>query len=58
VKIRVLAAGSVIFTVTFAQPPASSRSMSSLAVTVVPAGGGWLVYDVEPAIAGDFGGGP
>ena len=57
-KVRVLAAGSVIFTVTFAQPPAHSRGLSSLAVTVVPAGGGWLVYDVEPASAGNLGGGP
>jgi len=57
-KIRVLAAESVIFTVTSAQPAAGGPGLSSLAVTVVRAGGGWLVYDVEPASAGDFGGGP
>ena len=57
-KIRVLAAGSVIFTLTFAQPAASGPGLPALAVTVVPAGGGWLVYDVEPASAGNLGGGP
>ena len=57
-KIRVLAAGSVIFTVTFGQPAAGDRGPPSLAVTVVPAGSGWLVYDVEPASAGNLGGGP
>jgi hypothetical protein len=57
-KIRVLAAESVIFTVTFAQPAADSRGLPALAVTVVPAAGGWLVYDVEPASAGNLGGGP
>ena len=57
-EVRVLAAGSVIFTITFAQPAAGGPGLPSLAVTVVPAGGGWLVYDVEPASAGDVGGGP
>lgn len=57
-KVRVLAAGSVTFIVTFAPPAAGGPGMPSLAVTVVPAGGGWLVYDVEPASAGDLGGGP
>jgi len=57
-KIRVLAAGSVIFTLTFAQPAAGGSGLPALAVTVVPAGSGWLVYDVEPASAGNLGGGP
>jgi hypothetical protein len=56
--IRVLAAGSVIFTVTLAQPAPGGSGLPALAVTVVPAGSGWLVYDVEPASAGNLGGGP
>jgi hypothetical protein len=55
--IRDLAPGSVTVTVAVAQVITSasgtSQATASLAVTVVPAGGGWLVWDIEPASAGN-----
>ncbi len=59
-QIRDLTATSVIFTVQVREAIASgaSRSVSTaaLAVTVTRRGGGWAVYDIEPAAAGDTGG--
>ena len=55
--IRDLAPGSVTVTVTVAQVITSAagtgKSTDSLAVTVIPAGGGWAVWDIEPASAGN-----
>ena len=55
--IRDLDPGSVTVTVTIAQVITSaagtSKSAEPLAVTVVPAGGGWAVWDIEPASAGN-----
>jgi hypothetical protein len=55
--IRDLDPGSVTVTVAVAQVITSasgtSQSAASLAVTVVPAGSGWAVWDVEPASAGN-----
>jgi hypothetical protein len=55
--IRDLDPGSVTVTVAVAQVITSasgtSQSAASLAVTVVPAGGGWAVWDIEPASAGN-----
>jgi hypothetical protein len=60
-RIRDLAAGFVIITVQVRQviTTASGRSdvPDDLAVTVVRAGGGQAVWDVEPAAAGNTGGG-
>jgi hypothetical protein len=53
VKVRDLATGSLTFTV-----QATSGGESAVwAVTVVPAARGWLAYDIEPASAGNAGGG-
>ena len=55
--IRDLQPGSVTVTVAVAQVITSAsgtrQSAATLAVTVVPAGGGWLVWDIEPASAGN-----
>ena len=55
--IRDLTPGSVTVTVTAAQVITSSsgtsRSSASWAVTLTPAGSGWLVWDIEPAGAGN-----
>jgi hypothetical protein len=55
--IRDLEPGSVTVTVAVAQVITSasgtSQATASLAVTVVPSGGGWLVWDIEPASAGN-----
>jgi hypothetical protein len=59
-RIRDLTPGSVTLTVTVRQvitsTSGSSTTASSLAVTLTPSGGGWQVYDVEPAAAGNTGG--
>jgi hypothetical protein len=61
-RIRDLTAGSVIITVQVRQviTSASGRSevADDLAVTVIRAGGGQAVWDVEPAAAGNTGGDP
>lgn len=55
--IRDLTPGSVTVTVGVRQVITStsgtSTSAASLAVTVVPAGSGWAVWDIEPASAGN-----
>jgi hypothetical protein len=55
--IRDLDPGSATVTVTVAQVITSttgtSHSTASLAITVVPAAGGWAVWDIEPATAGN-----
>jgi hypothetical protein len=55
--IRDLTPGSVTVTVTAAQVITSSsgtsRSLAGWAVTLTPAGSGWLVWDIEPAGAGN-----
>ena len=55
--IRDLTPGSVTVTVSVRQTVTSasgtSTTTASLAVTVVPAGGGWSVWDIEPASAGN-----
>ena len=55
--IRDLTPGSVTVTVTVAQvitgSSGTSRSSASWAVTLTPAGSGWLVWDIEPAGAGN-----
>ena len=55
--IRDLTPGSVTVTVTAAQVITSSsgtsRSSVAWAVTLTPAGDGWLVWDIEPAGAGN-----
>ena len=55
--IRALTPGSVSFTVTVAQvitdSSGTSRSTTGWAVTLTPAGTGWLVWDIEPADAGN-----
>jgi hypothetical protein len=61
-QIRDLTPGSATLTVTTVQvitgTSGTSTTTSSLAVTLTPAsGGGWQVYDVEPAAAGNTGGG-
>lgn len=55
VRVRDLAAGSVILTVTarVRQGGATATSTAGLAVTVVSGTAGWAVYDVEPATAGN-----
>jgi hypothetical protein len=56
-EIRDLTPGSVTVTVTAAQVITSSsgtsRTSASWAVTLTPAGTGWLVWDIEPAAAGN-----
>lgn len=54
--IRLVTAGMVIVTVQARQLTAGAAGEVSLAVTLVPAGSGWAVYDAEPASAGDSGG--
>jgi hypothetical protein len=58
--IRLITAGMIIVTVQVRQDTSSAggraSATASLAVTLVPAGGGWQVYDAEPASAGDSGG--
>jgi hypothetical protein len=55
--IRDLTPGSVTVTVTAAQVITSSsgtsRTSAALAVTLIPEGPGWLVWDIEPASAGN-----
>ncbi len=55
--IRDLTPGSVTVTATAAQVITSSsgtsRSTADWAVTLTPAGSGWLVWDIEPASAGN-----
>ena len=55
--IRDLTPGSVTVTVTVAQVITSSsgtsRTSASWAVTLTPEGSGWLVWDIEPAGAGN-----
>ncbi len=55
--IRDLTPGSVTVTVTAAQVITSrsgtSRAVAAWAVTLIPAGTGWLVWDIEPASAGN-----
>ena len=59
-QIRDLTPGSVIITVQVRQVTTSASGHSQvpddLAVTVVRAGGGQAVWDVEPAAAGNTGG--
>jgi hypothetical protein len=56
-QVRDLTPASVTITVTAAQVITSSsgtsRSSASWAVTLTPAGSGWLVWDIEPADAGN-----
>jgi hypothetical protein len=55
--IRDLTPGSVTITATATQviigSSGTSRSSASWAVTLTPAGSGWLVWDIEPAGAGN-----
>jgi hypothetical protein len=55
--IRDLTPGSVTITVTAAQVITSSsgtsRATADWAVTLTPEGSGWLVWDIEPAAAGN-----
>jgi hypothetical protein len=57
VRVRDLAAGSVILTVTVRVRRAggAGTTTAGLAVTVVMGTAGWAVYDVEPATAGNTG---
>jgi hypothetical protein len=59
-QIRDLTATSLIFTVRVREAITSGAgrrvSTDDLAITVSRWGGGWAVYDVEPAAAGDTGG--
>ena len=60
---RMLAPGMIILTVQVRQvttsPSGTSQAVTSLAITLIPeGGGGWAVYDAEPASAGDAGGVP
>jgi hypothetical protein len=56
-QIRDLTPGSVTVTVTVQQVTTSARGTSqataSYAVTLTPAGGGWAIWDIEPAGAGN-----
>jgi hypothetical protein len=56
-QIRDLTPGSVTVTVTAAQVITSSsgtsRATAAYAVTLTPEGSGWLVWDIEPADAGN-----
>jgi len=56
-QVRDLTPGSVTITVTAAQVITSSsgtsRASAAWAVTLTPAGDGWLVWDIEPAAAGN-----
>jgi len=56
VRVRDLAAGSVILTVTArVRQAAGAATTTTLAVTIVQGAAGWAVYDVEPASAGNTG---
>jgi len=56
VRVRDLAAGSVILSVAVRVRQAGARATTTtLALTVVSGAGGWAVYDVEPATAGNTG---
>ena len=60
---RMLAPGMIILAVQVRQvttsPSGTSQAVTSLAITLIPeGGGGWAVYDAEPASAGDAGGVP
>ena len=57
VRVRDLAAGSVILTVTarVRRAGGAGTATAGLAVTVVMGTAGWVVYDVEPATAGNTG---
>jgi hypothetical protein len=59
-QIRDLTPGSVTLTVTAGQvitgTSGTTASGTGLAITLTPSGGGWQVYDVEPAAAGNTGG--
>jgi hypothetical protein len=62
-RVRLLAAAMIILIVQVRQvttgPAGKTTAITSLAITVVPSGGGgWAVYDAEPASAGDTGGVP
>ena len=61
-RIRDLTPGSVIITVQVRQvitsPGGRSEVPDDLAVTVIQAGGGQAVWDVEPAADGNTGGDP
>ena len=56
-QVRDLTPGSVTVTVTVIQVITSSsgtsRAAASWAVTLTPEGPGWLVWDIEPASAGN-----
>jgi len=57
VRIRDLTPGSVAFTVTVRQVitgrAGTTQATASYAVTLTPRGGGWTVWDIEPASAGN-----
>jgi hypothetical protein len=59
VQIRDLTPASVIFTVQVRQAIAPSTghrtATQGFAVTVISRDGGWAVYDIEPATAGNTG---
>jgi hypothetical protein len=62
-KARMLAANMIIIAVQVRQattgPAGTTTAITSLAITLVPQpGGGWAVYDAEPASAGNAGGTP
>ena len=56
-QVRDLTPGSVTITVTITQvitaTSGTTRSAAAWAVTLTPAGAGWLVWDIEPAAAGN-----
>jgi len=56
-QIRDLTPGSVTITVTIRQvitaTSGTSQSTASYAITLTPNGGGWSVWDIEPATAGN-----
>jgi pyruvoyl-dependent arginine decarboxylase (PvlArgDC) len=58
--VQLVTAGMVIVTVQARQdtagPAGQATAAVSLAITLVPAGSGWAVYDAEPVSAGDSGG--
>jgi hypothetical protein len=57
VRIRDLTPGSVTLTITVQQAitsrTATGHATASFAVTLTPRGGGWAVWDIEPASAGN-----
>jgi hypothetical protein len=62
-QVRMLAPGMIVITVQVRQvttsPSGTTRAVTSLAITLVPDGRErWVVYDAEPASAGDAGGVP